>query len=102
MFQELYDIQLIKNTLLVCDDKPHGTHPTPILACGQIKAIDGNLDGLPEECDCPEEDDPIKVKIQGRYKGKEVNYVHTFPNPCTFKAITKPVKEFVSIGLGLN
>ncbi|SAL97575.1 hypothetical protein [Absidia glauca] len=105
LYYELHGEQLVKNTLLTCDEyTPGGTHPTPVPACEEIMAIDGDSSKLsPAHCFCPlKKYDPITVNIQGKYKGNHFKFLQTFENPCIFKCVTKPIEHFVTIGLGLE
>ncbi|KAI8328791.1 hypothetical protein BC941DRAFT_457619 [Chlamydoabsidia padenii] len=104
LFYELHGDQLIKNTLLTCDDNtPGGTHPQPALACEEILEVEGDCGKIdPAVCFCPADFDPVVVNVQGKFKGTPFKLLQTFQNPCIFKCATKSIEHFVTIGLGLN
>ena len=64
---------------------PKGDHPDPARACDDLTRVDGNvrgLVGLSKNDACTKEFSPVTVTVDGYWKGRRVNFAHTFENPC--------------------
>ncbi|NSC20315.1 protease inhibitor protein [Streptomyces albus subsp. chlorinus] len=73
---------------LSCTPSASGTHPAAEDACAQLRAADGNFDGLAvdEERMCTRDWRPVVVTAQGVWQGERVSYEKTFSNPCVKNA----------------
>ncbi|MFG3259177.1 SSI family serine proteinase inhibitor [Streptomyces sp. NPDC048172] len=64
---------------------PGGDHPDAARACDDLNRVDGafsSLVGLSRNEACTREFSPVKVTVDGYWKGRHVNFSHTFENAC--------------------
>ncbi|GAA2091053.1 hypothetical protein GCM10009801_56470 [Streptomyces albiaxialis] len=64
---------------------PGGDHPRAARACDDLERVDGafsSLVGLNRNDACTKEFSPVTVTVDGYWKGRHVNFAHTFENPC--------------------
>ncbi|MEU3255492.1 SSI family serine proteinase inhibitor [Streptomyces sp. NPDC006997] len=79
-----------RGTLLLCDP-PQG-HARAAEACGQLAAVDGDIDRIPARDDyCTMVYAPVTAHARGRWHGRPVEYRGTFANPCELSARTGAV-----------
>ncbi|MFE2515659.1 subtilase-type protease inhibitor [Streptomyces mirabilis] len=69
---------------LNCAPTPSGTHPAAYDACGELRAVNGDLDALTlrDGALCTRQFDPVVVTVEGVWRGKRVAYERTFANEC--------------------
>ncbi|MFI1538085.1 subtilase-type protease inhibitor [Streptomyces anandii] len=74
---------------LNCAPTASGTHPDAGKACGELARVGGDFARLATLADeeggarhCTKEYQPVVVTAQGVWRGKRVDYAHTFGNAC--------------------
>ncbi|MGK5451374.1 subtilase-type protease inhibitor [Streptomyces radiopugnans] len=86
-----------RSAVLTCPPGPTGTHPAPGRACAALRSVDGKVGALVEtDTDriCPMIWDPVTIKAEGFWEGREVSYERTFANSCVMEGATGPVFSF--------
>ncbi|GGM14165.1 subtilase-type protease inhibitor [Dactylosporangium sucinum] len=80
-----------RRALLTCSPAG-GTHKQARSACAELAKVGGNFGKLQVSGGaCTMQYDPVTVTAQGRWKGRKVDYVHTFGNACTLSTTTGAV-----------
>ncbi|MBG0814762.1 hypothetical protein HS045_11225 [Planomonospora sp. ID82291] len=60
-----------------------GTHPRPVLACGQLRRAGGRVEAVPERPGaCTLEYVPVRLTATGTWQGRRYRYAETHPNRC--------------------
>ncbi|HET6855836.1 MAG TPA: subtilase-type protease inhibitor [Streptomyces sp.] len=70
---------------LNCAPKATGSHPSPVSACAELRAVGGEFNQLVEPASqrmCTRQWDPVMVTVGGVWQGKHVNWTTTFGNAC--------------------
>jgi len=83
---------LTHSATLRCDPTG-GTHRHRAAACRALAAAGGRfsrLKGHPHEI-CPDIFAPVTASATGTYRGRRVNFRHTYPNSCVLDRATAPV-----------
>lgn len=69
-----------------CAPTASGTHPDVRTACAELALLDGDFDTLGPHAGppvyCTKEYRPVVVTAQGVWRGKHVDYAHTYGNSC--------------------
>ncbi|ORZ11499.1 hypothetical protein BCR42DRAFT_395158 [Absidia repens] len=88
---------------LRCGNKTAGgTHPHPREACDEfISILTGTNPMPPEDCVCTDQYDPVTVSITIQLPNHSEPYPSTvtFPNVCLFHCRTRPLRQFLDIGV---
>src|SRR4051794_30376794 len=65
-------------------DPVAGTHPDPAMVCDVLSKADGDFTKIQhgENMFCPENYAPVTVTAKGDWRGKPVNFTHTYSNRC--------------------
>jgi subtilisin inhibitor-like len=72
-----------------------GTHPDPAGACRTLSIVDGDFSRLPHEnTACPDLWDPVSATATGHWRGRPVQFDHTYPNKCLADAESSGVFSF--------
>lgn len=80
---------------LTCDPAG-GTHPRPAAACASLQKVDGNFAELPPVRGevCTDIFAPVTAVAKGEYRGRPVQFVHTYSNRCFAGLDTDDVFKF--------
>ncbi|GGS07279.1 subtilase-type protease inhibitor [Streptomyces humidus] len=81
---------------LNCAPTPSGTHPSPALACAELRAAGGDLEALagPSGAVCTRQYDPVVVTVDGVWRGKRVAFERAFANECVRNAAVSSLFAF--------
>lgn len=74
---------------LTCAPRAKGTHPTPVSACTELKAVGGDFAALtrsPSHKACTRQWNPVVISAQGVWQGKYVTWSATYGNMCEMEA----------------
>jgi hypothetical protein len=72
-----------------------GNHAEAEEACASLDAVGGDLDALPgRDTLCLYVYQPVTVKVVGSWRGKAVNFVHTYSNQCDAYGASDGVFDF--------
>ncbi|MFI1565253.1 SSI family serine proteinase inhibitor [Streptomyces sp. NPDC020490] len=79
-----------RDALLLCDP-PQG-HARAAEACADLAAVDGDIGALPaRNAPCPMVYAPVTVRASGEWRGRRIDYAHTYANSCVLQARTGTV-----------
>ncbi|TWF94711.1 subtilisin inhibitor-like [Saccharopolyspora dendranthemae] len=72
-----------------------GTHQHAAKACEELEKVNGDFTAMQANVSkvCTMQYQPVTAKIEGKWRGKEINYTQTFSNSCTMQVKTGVVFE---------
>lgn len=72
-----------------------GTHQHASKACEELEKVNGDFTAMQANVSkvCTMQYQPVTAKIEGKWRGKEINYTQTFSNSCTMQVKTGVVFE---------
>ncbi|MFK0297358.1 subtilase-type protease inhibitor [Streptomyces sp. NPDC090442] len=93
------DATVERAATLSCMPMATGTHPAPMAACTQLRAVGGDFAAVTEGATkstrmCNMLWDPVVVTADGVWQGRRVSYTHTFANSCVMTDGKGSVFEF--------
>ncbi|TVT44891.1 hypothetical protein FNH05_21000 [Amycolatopsis rhizosphaerae] len=72
-----------------------GSHPHAARACQALEAADGDFDRLTgQDQPCPMIWQPVTATATGHWRGRPVQYSHTYPNRCEAAVRSAQVFDF--------
>ncbi|GAA3942304.1 SSI family serine proteinase inhibitor [Actinoplanes auranticolor] len=76
-------------------DPAGGAHPQKVRACRALKRVGGDPAGLkPAPLMCTMEYAPVTAQVTGSWRGRPVNWSHTFGNRCDMHRTTGVLTAF--------
>jgi hypothetical protein len=80
--------------MLTCEPDG-GSHPRPAEACAALRAVDGNLNRLPDRgVICTMQYDPVRATATGIWHGRWLLHQKRYGNACQLHGVLDPVFQF--------
>ncbi|WP_420894889.1 SSI family serine proteinase inhibitor [Streptomyces noursei] len=87
----------VRTVTLKCSPEPSGTHPQATAACAALDKVHGDFELLMPQAPvqaCTLEWDPVTVKAEGTWKGRNLSFERTYGNYCVAKFSSAQVFSF--------